>query len=102
MSNVQELINQIKAIDDERNTLNRLEYFRPEEANAASLFAQVHEDYIEDYASEWSCEATFVAVDTSFEERAESLVWQLADALAFSFEETCKYYAQQIGKGDTK
>ena len=84
MSNVTELINVIKSLNEKRDKLNR-EYYKLDTSF----------DF-EDYANAWGCEATFDAVDTSLEQRAESLVCQLADGLALSFDEACKYYHQVI------
>ena len=105
MSNVTDYIEAITELDNERNKLNLLEgrwKIDAEDYDVSSLDAQVHEDYIEDYAAAWGCEATFAEVDLSLEQRIESLVWQLADALAFSFEEAAKYYNQQVTKGAMK
>ena len=97
---IKELVSQIKTIDDERNKLNCDHYIDRSDVDAKTLFAQVYEDYIEDYAAEWGCNPTFDEVDLSLEQRAESLMWQLADALAFSFEEASAYFNQEILKGE--
>jgi hypothetical protein len=84
MSEVSEYIDCIKDLDEQRDKLNSQEHYGTEFFD------------IQDYSDAWGCEATFDEVDNSLEQRAESLMYKLSDALAFSFEEAAAYYHQQI------
>jgi hypothetical protein len=86
-----DLISALKGLDQDRHNLNM-----QEQGLGTTSFDTGN------YAAEWGCEPTFDAVDHQMEQRGESYMWKIGEALGVDWDTACKCYATVSGRETVK